>query len=926
MKTTNLNSEPQAGLAKHLSRLDVWGIAFGCIVGWGAFVMPGTTFIPLAGPLGTVVGLAVGTALMMIIGCNYSFLMARRPQPGGVFTFTKEAFGRNHAFLCSWFLSLSYFSIVFLNATALFYLSRTVFGNFFQFGFHYQIAGFDVYGGEILLSVTALAVFGLIFIFMERTFQRLQTIFAVVLLLGVLVITAASLPHVDFANVFSGFGGGSEMPALAVSTIVLLAPWAFAGFDASAFETPHFRFSPKKSLSVLLISIFCGGLVYIALSVVTVSALPQGFSDWGEYLSNLGALSGIESVPSFFAAKSSLGTFGVIAVSVSALAAIFTGIIGSYRASARMLTTMAKERIVPDMFRSTPASVAFVMLVSIAVTFLGRNALNWFVELISLGSVIGFGYTSAAAWKLAIAENRRGVRITGCIGMIVSVAFAVVHMISQLGTVETMETQSFLLWALWSLLGFFFYFRTVRKSEQFNFKGVVTTSTALFCVLVYSTVMWFIRCVADDAGKDNLLTIVITDGIIMLIVIAVGMAVMLYTQDTLRKHHNRLEREKIHAEESSKAKSLFLFNISHDIRTPMNAILGYTYLAQQEPNLPDNIRDYFEKIDASGKHLLSLINDILEMNLIENGRLELHSDEADIREATSTAWDMFRAQMREKKINYTLDTDGVTHPRAVFDRDRFLRVILNLLSNAYKFTPEGGAVSVTLSENPSQNEGESVYVLRVKDTGIGMTKDFTETIYEAFAREQTATVSRTQGTGLGMAITKSIVDAMHGRIELITAQGKGSEFIISLPYRVSDRKTEQQTAAETVRLEGKRVLLVDDMDINRKIATRLLQKIGCEADAACDGKQALDLLTQSADDRYHAILMDIQMPVMDGYQTTAAIRALDNPALRDIPIIAVTANATSEDTQRVLDAGMNAHIAKPIDPSALAETLQKYMR
>ena len=285
---------------------------------------------------------------------------------------------------------------------------------------------------------------------------------------------------------------------------------------------------------------------------------------------------------------------------------------------------------------------------------------------------------------------------------------------------------------------------------------------------------------------------------------------------------------------------------------------------------------------------------------------------------------MFKVQMEEKKIDYTLDISGVSHPCAVFDSNRLLRVILNLLSNANKFTPDGGSVYVGLTEGEADSENRAVYSLTVRDSGIGMNKEFTESIFEAFARERTATVSKTQGTGLGMSITKNIVDAMGGSIQLTTAPGQGTEFVIGLHFtpceeEPQDKQKEQAKADRD--FSGKRVLLAEDMAINRQIAAKLLARLGVEAETAENGQAAVDKLTSHPAGTYDVILMDIQMPVMDGFEATAAIRALDDPALSAIPIIAVTANASDDDAKKARESGMNSHIAKPIDPSELSDTL-----
>ena len=917
--------EERRRLNRYLSFSDVWAVAFGCIVGWGAFVMPGTTFLPLAGPIGTVAAMAISTAVMLVIGRNFSYLMENRPQTGGVYSYTKEAFGRDHAFICSWFLSLSYLTIVFLNATALFVVIRTIFGPLLPLGFYYQIAGENVYLGEIILSAATLVLTGLLFILGKPLMQYLQTILAFVLIAGVLVLTFVGLPNLEPAEL-SGTVTGTPGTINGIFMIVLLAPWAFAGFEAVALETTHFDFPIRRSRRVIILAIVCGGFSYTVLSLLGVSATPEGFSSWQEYIGALSHLSGVDSVPTFHAVQSHIGTPGLVLISISALAAVMTGILGASRACVRMLSTMAEDRILSRKFLGSTFSILFILIISIILSFFGRNALIWFVELTSFGAVIAYGYTSAAAAKIAGAKGDRSVRFTGRLGTCIAVVFAAVLLFSRLGSIETMSAPSFLLLAVWCLAGFAFYWRTMRQSDLTDYDGSAASSTVLFGLLMYSVMMWFAKSLYQSADSAATKQMVVRNGIVLVLFTGIGLIVMLYVQKMLSARHNRIEREKLRAEESSKAKTQFLFNMSHDIRTPMNAILGFTHLAEQEPDVPPAVRDYIQKIDVSGRHLQTLINDMLEMSRIENDGLVLEEENHDLIGTVETAFEMFRTSMEEKRIHYILDKEEVQTRFVVFDRDRMLRVLLNLLSNACKFTPAEGEVRVTLRETGEAGPEEAAYEISVKDTGIGMTEEFVENVYEAFERERSSTISRKEGTGLGMAITKKIVDAMNGSIEINTAPNEGTEFRICLRFRKAAEAASdalQNTEAAVLRPEfaGKRVLLVEDMEINRQIAEMLLEGMGFVVDYVENGRIAVEKIRDSDPGRYDAVLMDIQMPEMDGYEATAAIRALPDPVLSTIPVIAVTANAFAEDIEKAKEAGMDGHIAKPIDPEQMAKTL-----
>ncbi|MBP3825946.1 MAG: response regulator, partial [Butyrivibrio sp.] len=364
-------------------------------------------------------------------------------------------------------------------------------------------------------------------------------------------------------------------------------------------------------------------------------------------------------------------------------------------------------------------------------------------------------------------------------------------------------------------------------------------------------------------------------------------------------------------------------------RTPMNAIIGYINLAEDENVTMDELKDYLQKIKGSSHHLLALINDVLEMSRIESGKMELEPVPINLIETFDEVRDMFGLQMEEKKIDYVVRCKDVEDPYVYCDKNRLNRVLLNLISNAYKFTPEGGKVEVTLEQKTAVIDGCADYLVSVKDSGIGMSEEFSKKVFDAFEREKTAAVSGIQGTGLGMSIVKNIVDLMGGTITVKTATGKGTEFVIELSLNRQSkeeiekisRKVESKESGATVDFSGMRLLLADDMLINRQIAVRLLEKQGFMVDTAEDGKEAVEKVKNSEKGYYRAVLMDIQMPQIDGYEASRLIRALDDEDKRNIPIIAMTANAFAEDVKRAKEAGMNAHIAKPIDVKNMMEVL-----
>jgi len=387
------------------------------------------------------------------------------------------------------------------------------------------------------------------------------------------------------------------------------------------------------------------------------------------------------------------------------------------------------------------------------------------------------------------------------------------------------------------------------------------------------------------------------------------------------------------AESASKAKTRFLSNMSHDIRTPMNAIIGFTTLAKMYIDDREQVQDYLEKITASSNHLLSLINDVLDMSRIESGRMRLKEMECNLQDIMRELESMLAVEMRSRNLEFHIDLEDVSGGQVICDRLRLNQILLNLLGNAVKFTAPGGRVSLRVLEKMGRGEGEAIYEFCVKDTGIGMSEEFQKHLFKPFERERNSTVSGIQGTGLGMAITKNIVEIMGGTISVDSEKDVGTEFTVRLPLKkapaaqadAAPDKEEGGAPGIRASIKGKRILLVEDNELNREIAGGILSEEGLLVEEAEDGSIALDKLLKRRPGYYSLVLMDIQMPIMDGYTTTQAIRSLDNKELADIPIIAMTANAFENDKRRALETGMNAHIAKPIDVKQLLDVMERIL-
>lgn len=442
----------------------------------------------------------------------------------------------------------------------------------------------------------------------------------------------------------------------------------------------------------------------------------------------------------------------------------------------------------------------------------------------------------------------------------------------------------------------------------------------------------------SDYIKDNFFTVLL----ISVIVVAVILLTILKLLRKARKAeaaakkaandtqelNAKLQVAVENAESANRAKSTFLFNMSHDIRTPMNAIIGYADLASRHLDDSAKLENYMENIQVCGQNLLMLLNNVLDLARIENDKTEIEYTVSDVEKDFRNCVAMFQNQADSKGQTLTV-TAQLLHPYVYVDVPHLTEICTNLVSNAVKYTGACGTICCDVTQKPGEKEGWCDTVVTVADNGIGMSQEFQKHIFEPFERERTSTVSKVEGSGIGMGIVKKLVGLMGGTVEVESKIGVGSTFTVTIPCRIASQEETQAkrdtTPSDEKSLRGIKILLTEDNDINAEIATELLQEEGCTVDRAKDGVECVDMLEKAANGTYRVILMDIQMPVMNGYDAAKKIRRMEDSPKADIPIIAMTANAFSEDRQAALDAGMNDHVAKPINMNVLVPTIQKYL-
>ena len=445
-----------------------------------------------------------------------------------------------------------------------------------------------------------------------------------------------------------------------------------------------------------------------------------------------------------------------------------------------------------------------------------------------------------------------------------------------------------------------------------------------------------------DFVKDNMPVFFVTAGFSSLGIIGIILVLLrkarkaetvakLAANDT-QKLNDKLEIALKKAEDASLAKTRFLNNMSHDIRTPMNAILGYAQIMKDELNRKEmpEVSEHLEKLQQSGNLLLSIINNVLDMARIESGRMELDENYCRIEDVWKSLFAVFDENAMKKNIalHYAMN---VEHEHVLTDVTKVKEILVNILSNAIKYTPAGGSVMVDVDELPCDESGYMIVKIRVSDTGIGMSQDYQTKIFEAFTREQNTTKSKIAGTGLGMSIVKKYVDLLGGTINVESELGKGSTFTVTLKHRIADesyyiKKHIEEPGTGSEILEGRNILLAEDNDLNAEIAEAILERAGLKTERVEDGIQCVNRIMEMPVGTYDMILMDIQMPKMDGYKATQAIRNLPDRDKACIPIIAMTANAFVEDKRDAIAAGMNGHIAKPIQVDKLLSMLAEVIR
>lgn len=918
--------------------ITAWAYSLGGAVGWGAFMMPQNIFLPEAGPLGSVIGIALAAIFMYFIGYCTSYMAKRFPANAGVHVYIREILGADHGFLSAWAILLAYLSILWANSTALILLIRFIWGDVLQFGFHYIVASYDVYFGEIFLTLIVIVVFGYIAMIgrkVVRVLNVLLTVCHVILLVAILVGVIIAGHH----SISFGFAKTNVSNPLEVFNILMLAPWMYVGFEAFMYKYDTGERKLVNIRSIMSASVVSIAIAYIIPVLIPVLAIPDGYNAWNDYLAATAGASGLEGLPVFYSTYISLGKLGLNCLIICIICAICTSLFGMYRAAACLMSSMAEGEIMPSFMAKKNKNhepyiaIITVMFVSAIIPFIGRTAIGWIVDITTISANIVYVYSMVACYIRASEDESayKHIKIISVIGMILAVTSFLFLLVPNIYSENKIASESYFILAIWSIIVLLYYWYVYSRDEKRLYGKSPIMWVFLAYLIFFSSIMWVRERTEGFAKsllgwqKDYFSSIIAKNAVIEMLLVIVVLVVLFSLFSILIRRQVESDKKKLEADMKNQAKTAFLFNMSHDIRTPMNAILGFTDLALLDTSNPEKMNDYLLKIKSSGDHLLSLINDILEMSRIESGKLELHNETVDLYQLFGNLDSITRGLAEDKEQSLAFNYKHIKHRYVYTDRLRLNQVLLNLVSNAVKYTDRGGHIVVAINENDHHHDTNS-YSISVKDDGMGMSEEFAAKVFEAFERDERADMSGIQGTGLGMAITKKIVDLMGGAIQVNTKLGEGSEFIIEVDFQVAREedveKLLNRTEITEMDFKGKRVLLTDDYEINREIATAILESYEFVVEQAVDGKDALEHVIKHPTGYYDLIFLDIQMPVMNGYDAARSIRNLSDKEKALVPIIAMTANAFEEDVKNAKAAGMNGHVAKPIDQKKLEAEIQ----
>lgn len=929
---------------KHISLLEAWALAFGCAVGWDAFVLPWTDFLPEAGLVCSVAGIAISALIMLVIAWNFHMMMCRTRGSGGVYTYAKEAFGIDHGFICGLFLAIAYSAIVLADAAAMVVAVNYIFGSSAHFGFRYTIGGYCVCMCDMTMAVVSIATAAAICC-RKRLAARVQTVMAIVfiLVLFACIVCAVLCGRPDV------IAQGTPAPVsgnvlLRLAGIVVFSPWLFVGFGAISNTSAEHSFSPRRSFMVMAAAIISVALVYELTTLISVF-VPAGPE-------NASGAANV-AIAAYNAVAVPMGAFGKPLMAVAFLCAIFTNLVGNTFAASRLLAHMASDGVLPAWLGrrnadDSPRNAVFLIaVVALAASLLGRTIIKVIVDTALFGAGIAYAYTSAAAFKIARVRGKPLSAAAGFAGCVLSIVFLLGYaLFGFFDAGQTMATELFLVIVFWCLAGLLAFLHVFRRDSQrrFGHSGVVWISLLTFMLIL--NVLWGRKtsneaakvfyddierfhaespayCAAEDKSAewnkflrgelDRFNASALRSSLVQTVTALVAFCLLYLVHSIMRRRERDIELEK------SKAKSYFFSTVSHDIRTPLNAIIGFSEMLKSAFMTEEERREAIDAVLVSGKTLLGLVNDVLDLSKLEAGKMEIRSEPTDVRALVETIREAFRATNSKAGVEIRSRVEEM--PILMADPQRLRQIVFNLAGNAVKFT-ERGHVEIRARYRKGTLE------IAVEDTGCGIDEKDLSIVGHAYVQVG-ARRGRNGGTGLGLAICRQLATAMGGTLSVESTIGAGSTFTISIPdvavasaaaaAAVMKPKTISEIAS-AMHLRNMRILVVDDMPINIKVAKAHLKQLGeTNVETASNGVEALAKLRDPSSAPFDLVLTDLWMPQMDGAALAKEIRS--DAALRTLRVVAVTADV--EQSAAGAQSGFDEVILKPVTTDKLVGVLDR---
>ena len=899
-----------------------------------------------------MLGIVIGAAVMVVVAWNYHCMVNRSPGPGGAYAYASKAFGGDHGFLCAWFLCLAYVAILWMDAAVLVLVVRFVLGDVLEFGFRLMIAGHEVRLGHILLSTAAIAIAAAMNC-RRSVACRAQIAFAVVFVAGIVTCFCAALAgHVGgFTTMSPAFAPNGGAPAWQVVQIVAVAPWLFVGFESISQSSDEFGFPCRKSFAVMV-----SVLAAVVVSYVLLSAIPALLPDargWSGAVMSLGP----DEQSAFAAVGRCLGGAGGAVLGSALVGAIFTNLVGNMFAASRLIAAMADDGTLPRWFGGKGAdgsprnAVAVIACVSVVVASLGQSVIGVIVDTSLVGAAIAYAYTSAATFKTSRAAGRRASAASGLCGLVLSVAIILLYVLPNFLSDEPamMCTESYLVLIVWCIAGLVSFLSLFRRDDRRRFGRSTVVWISLLAVILALSLAWMrqktyettkrafddivrnhcARCERLDKGRQHLTPdwqevlrgklsnvnrAIVRSNLVQGGLIVLSLLLMVCIYAILRRRERELEREK------ARAKSYFFSTVSHDIRTPLNAIIGFSEMLKTGFATEEERKQAMDAIIVSGRTLLGLINDVLDLSKLESGKMEIAPEPTDVPRLMNMVIDAFRVSSGKSGVELRCSTDAM--PPLMLDPQRLRQIVFNLVGNAMKFT-ERGHVELRASYVRSVGADDGEFRLEVEDTGCGISDADKARIGAAYVQVG-ARNSRNGGTGLGLAICGQLAAAMGGSLGVESELGKGSTFSVTIPGVKQAEKNVDGVASAVERRPSpesslpRRLLLVDDSKMNIMVLKALLKHIGAfEISTADDGLEALAQLKSSGASPFDMVLTDMWMPNLDGAGLVKAIR--ENPAWASLHVVAVTADV--EYRGKFAEMGFDDLLLKPITVEKLVKII-----